>query len=252
MTDRGKIMGTRDGSTWAELSTVSSTTTGIWFSSPESGVEFDSPDSTTQSTLRRSNDGGKTWQPVSRCGLEATVAGLPRKLGCIMSAAQFVSPTIGYAGGSAGDVAVFGKTLDAGQTWTMSLIPETRWGITDLRFWTEKDGIAVLTKGEEVYWTANGGESWTRSVKTRLWPSFFGAAEGKIIVSIGYGGGIGYSFNGGRTFTSRPLDLPAQVTAVTFPDAQHGYVVGHNAMVYRYRIVPVEYTSQGMLAAMAP
>src|SRR5262245_54803439 len=31
MTDRGKILGTKDGSTWAELSTVSGTTKGVWF-----------------------------------------------------------------------------------------------------------------------------------------------------------------------------------------------------------------------------
>ena len=76
--------------------------------------------------------------------------------------------------------------------------------------------------------------------------------EGKIIVVIGEDGGIGYSFNGGRNFTSRPLALPARAQAVTFPDAQHGYLVGQHAMVYRYRIVPIDYTRQGMIAAMAP
>ena len=34
MTDGGKILGTRDGSTWAELSTVSGTTKGVWFLTP--------------------------------------------------------------------------------------------------------------------------------------------------------------------------------------------------------------------------
>jgi hypothetical protein len=42
------------------------------------------------------------------------------------------------------------------------------------------------------------------------------------------------------------------VRDVTFPDATHGYLVGQHAMVYRYRIVPIDYTSQGMIAAMAP
>src|SRR2546430_5330462 len=31
MTDRGKILGTKDGTTWAELSTVSGTSKGVWF-----------------------------------------------------------------------------------------------------------------------------------------------------------------------------------------------------------------------------
>ena len=257
MTDRGKILGTKDGSTWAELSTMSGTSKGVWFLSPEIGFEIENPDSTSQSTLRRSDDGGKTWKAISRCSVDATIGGLPRKLDCMMRTAQFLSPSVGFMGGGAGismdtTAAVFGKTSDGGQTWTMSMIPETKWHITGVKFWTEKDGIVVLSDGEEVYWTADGGGTWTRSVKQRLWPSYVGVGEGKIIVDIKDSGGIGYSFNGGRNFTSRPFTLPAQVTAVTFPDAQHGYLVGQHAMVYRYRIVPIDYTSPGMLGAMAP
>ncbi len=33
---------------------------------------------------------------------------------------------------------------------------------------------------------------------------------------------------------------------------QHGYVVGQHAMVYRFRIVPIDYKRQGMIAALAP
>lgn len=257
MTDRGKILGTRDGSTWAELSTVSGTTKGVWFLSTQTGLEIENPDSTSETTLRRSDDGGKTWKQVSRCSVDATVGGLPRKLGCMMGTAQFLSPTVGFAGGGAAinmgtEVATFGKTSDGGQTWTMSVIPETKWRITEVRFWTEKEGIVVLSRGEEVYWTADGGGTWTRSVKQRLWPSLYGVGEGKIIVGLGDSGGIGYSFNGGRNFTSRPFNLPARVHAVTFPDARHGYLVGQHAMVFRYRIVPIDYTSQGMIGAVAP
>ncbi len=255
MTGGGKILGTRDGSTWAELSTVSGTTKGVWFLSPQTGLEIENADGPT--TLRQSDDGGKTWKPLSRFSVDAMVGGLPRKLNCGMRTAQFLSPAVGFAGGGASismetEVAVFGKTSDGGQTWTMSVIPETKWHITNVNFWTEKDGIAVLSRGEEVYWTADGGGTWTRSVKQRQWPGFFGVGEGKIIVGVTEGGGIGYSFNGGRTFTSRPFPMPTYPTAVTFPDAQHGYLVGRHAMVFRYRIVPIDYTSRGMVAAMAP
>ena len=257
VSERAKILGTSDGSTWAELSTVSGTTKGVWFQSPQTGLEIENSSSTSESTLRRSADGGKTWKPVSRCSVDSNVGGLPRKLGCLMDSLQFLSPAVGFAGGSAAVgmaeyVAAFGKTIDGGQAWTMSVIPETKYGITNVQFWTEKDGIVVLSKGEAVYWTANGGGTWTRSVKQRLWPSLSGVGEGKIIVGVGEDGGIGYSFNGGRNFTSRPFKLPARAKAVTFPDAQHGYLVGQHAMVFRYRIVPIEYTSQGMIGAMAP
>ena len=129
--------------------------------------------STSQSTLQRSDDGGKTWKPLSRCGVDAMVGGLPRKLGCVMGTAQFLSPSVGFAGGGAEfamatRMATFGKTSDGGKRWTMSVIPETKHSITDVAFWTEKDGIVVLSKGEEVYWTADGGGTWTRAVKTAL------------------------------------------------------------------------------------
>jgi photosystem II stability/assembly factor-like uncharacterized protein len=253
MTERGKILGTRDGSTWTELSTVSGTSKGVWFVSPQIGLQVEA----TATTLRRSEDGGKTWKPLNRCSVDATVEGLPRKLNCGMAAAQFLSPSVGFIGGGADismgtRVAAFGKTSDGGQTWTMSVIPETKWAITDLKFWSENDGIVVLAGGEAIYWTADGGGTWTRSVKQRLWPSKHGVGEGKIIVSIGDDRDIGYSFDGGRNFVSRPFKVPARVTAVTFPDAQHGYLVGQHAMVYRYRIVPIDYTSPGMIGAMAP
>ena len=255
MTESGKILGTRDGSTWAELSTVSGTSRGLWFQSAQNGFEFEN---SPQATQRRSADGGKTWTPEGRCSVDASVGGLPRKLQCTLYSAHFLSPTVGFAGGGAGaaidgtTTATFGRTTDGGQTWTMSVIPETKHEITAVRFWTEKDGIVVLARGEEIYWTGDGGTTWTRSVIQRLWPSAHGVGEGKIIVAIGEAGGIGYSFNGGRNFTSRPFALPARARAVTFPDAQHGYLVGQHAMVYRYRIVPIDYTSQGMIAAMAP
>ena len=255
MTDRGKILGTRDGSSWVELSTVSGTAKGVWFMSPQNGLEIENSDSTSQSTQRLSIDGGKTWKPMSRCSVDASVGGLPRKLGCVMRTMQLLSPAVGVAGGSASgetDLAAFGKTSDGGQTWTMSVIPETKWPITAVKFWTDNDGIVVLSGGEDVYWTADAGATWTRSVKQRLWPSFYGEAEGRIAVGVGEGGGIGYSFNGGRNFTSRPFTLPARVRAVMFPDAQHGYLVGQHAMVFRYRIVPIDYTSPGMIGAMAP
>ena len=252
MTEGGKILGTKDGSTWVELSNVSGTSVGIWFQTSQIGLEIENPDSTSQSTLRRTEDGGKSWKPVSRCSVDATVDGLPRKLDCRMRTMQFLSPTTGFAGGSASGLATFGRTSDGGQTWTMSVIPETKYPITYVNFWNEKDGIVVLSDDEEVYWTSDAGSTWTRSVKQRQWPAYFGGSQGKIIVGIKDGNGISYSFNGGRNFTSRPFTLPASVRAVTFPDVQHGYLVGRHAMVFRYRIVPIEYTSPGMLGAMAP
>jgi hypothetical protein len=121
-----------------------------------------------------------------------------------------------------------------------------------LHFWSENNGIVVLSSGQ-VHWTADSGATWTGSLNSPNWYSTYASGEGKIIVGVNSGGrSIGYSFNGGRSFTSRPITFPAQVKSVFFPDATHGYLVGQHGMAYRYRIVPIDYTSQGMIGAMAP
>lgn len=256
MTSRGKIFGLSDGENWVELSDVSGTSQGVWFTTPQDGITFENAGSTTQSTVQQTSDGGKTWSKASVCDVSATIGGLPRKLQCRLFAADFQPPAIAYAGGSAQvdmrtALPVFGRSSDEGRTWTMAVVPDSKRRVTQVNFWSDRDGLLIMDRGEEVFWTADGGTTWTRATKQRLWPSMYGIGEGQIIVGIGESGGIAYSFNGGRNFTSRPLALPARVAAVTFPDAEHGYLVGQHAMVYRYRIVPIDYKREGMLAAMA-
>lgn len=132
------------------------------------------------------------------------------------------------------------------------VIPATKHGIDSIHFWSEKDGLALLASGQ-TFWTADAGTTWTGSLNPPSWRSYYASGEGKIIVGVNQiGRQIGYSFNGGRNFTSRPANLPTETNAVTFPDARHGYLVGRHGMVYRYRIVPIDYTSKGMIGALAP
>jgi photosystem II stability/assembly factor-like uncharacterized protein len=254
MSKRYRITGTVDGSTWAELSTPPATSKGLWFSTPQLGFVADNHDSQSQTHLNRTQDGGKTWTRSDPCGLQAIIGGLSRKMGCMVKRIQFVSPSTGFMGGYAGStpsMGVFSKTTDGGATWTHSIIPATGHGIDSIHFWSENDGLVVLASGK-TFWTADAGATWTGSVNPPSWRSYYASGEGKIVVGINRDGRqAGYSFNSGRNFTSRPLGLPANATAVTFPDARHGYLVGQHGMVYRYRIVPIDYSSQGMIAAAA-
>jgi photosystem II stability/assembly factor-like uncharacterized protein len=254
MSKRYRITGTVDGSTWAELSTPPATSKGLWFSTPQLGFVADNHDSQSQTHLNRTQDGGKTWTRSDPCGLQAIIGGLSRKMGCMVKRIQFVSPSTGFMGGYAGStpsMGVFSKTSDGGATWTHSIIPATGHGIDSIHFWSENDGLAVLASGK-TFWTADAGATWTGSVNPPSWRSYYASGEGKIVVGINRDGRqAGYSFNSGRNFTSRPLGLPANATAVTFPDARHGYLVGQHGMVYRYLIVPIDYSSQGMIAAAA-
>jgi hypothetical protein len=58
-----------------------------------------------------------------------------------------------------------------------------------------------------------------------------------------------YTVNGGKQWTSREISFPASVIASSLPRPDRGYVVGEHGMVYRYRVVPVDYAAKGMLAA---
>lgn len=256
MTERYTLMATTDGSTWAEVAKLPSTSKGLWFSTPQTGFVNDNGDSTSRSVLNLTSDGGRTWKREIPCGLTAVIDGLSRKLDCLMRVTQFVTPQVGFAGGGAAidmgtSVAAISKTTDGGSTWANAVIPTTKHTVDSVHFWSEKDGLVLLASGQ-TFWTADGGGTWTGSVNPPAWRSYYASGGGKIIVGVNQSGRqAGYSFNGGRNFSSRPLGLPALVREVTFPDATHGYLVGQHGMVYRYRIVPIDYSSPGMIGAAA-
>ncbi|MBL8229985.1 MAG: hypothetical protein JNL98_15965 [Bryobacterales bacterium] len=82
---------------------------------------------------------------------------------------------------------------------------------------------------------------------------FLRLRRGTMLVGVHITGRqIGYSFNGGRSFSSRAGEPADRPTAVTFPDANHGYLAGRHGMVFRYRIVPIDYLAPGMFAATVP
>ncbi|HVT45389.1 MAG TPA: YCF48-related protein [Thermoanaerobaculia bacterium] len=257
LTERSRLLATTDGSTWVELGKMPALTRALWFTSPQTGFASDNHDSTSQSHLNRTADGGKTWTRGSACSVDTTIDGLSRKLGCIVRDAQFVTPQSGFMGGGAAvamgtSVAAFSRTADGGNTWSSSVIPATEHQIDSIHFWSDKDGLVLLASGQTL-WTSDGGTTWTGSVNPPAWKSHYASGEGKIIVGVNQNGReIGYSFNGGRNFSSRPLGVPAQVNAITFPDSGHGYFVGRHGMAYRYRSVPADTSSEGMIEAAAP
>ena len=62
---------------------------------------------------------------------------------------------------------------------------------------------------------------------------------------------MSYTVDGGQHWVSREIAFPASVEAFRIVRPDSGYAVGAHGMVYRYRVVPIEYTSKGMLAAPA-
>jgi photosystem II stability/assembly factor-like uncharacterized protein len=58
-----------------------------------------------------------------------------------------------------------------------------------------------------------------------------------------------YMTDGGQKWPSRKIAFPSSVNAFSLADKDNGYVVGDHGMVYRYHVVPVNYTAKGMLDA---
>jgi hypothetical protein len=62
---------------------------------------------------------------------------------------------------------------------------------------------------------------------------------------------MNYTADGGQHWITRDIQFPASVEEFSLVRPDNGYVVGAHGMVYRFRAVPIEYTSKGMLAALA-
>jgi hypothetical protein len=59
------------------------------------------------------------------------------------------------------------------------VIPATNRGIDAIHFWSETDGLVLLSSGE-TFWTADGGETWNRIGDPPSWRSYYasGAKHG--------------------------------------------------------------------------
>jgi len=63
------------------------------------------------------------------------------------------------------------------------------------------------------------------------------------------GGSVVRTFDGRKRWRAAEVRFPAGAFASSLPARDRGYVVGNHGMIYRYRIVPIEYGAKGMLPA---
>lgn len=240
-----KLMRTSNGGTsWEEVGRLSQHQLALNFVSPQTGF-------TADRVIQRTDDGGKTWKPVLQCAVDLQVDGLARKVDCYFRDLTFPSTTVGYAVGQlTGTVkrGVVARTKDGGGTWTLSAPENMEDNGMQGFFWNENSGLVTMYAGKTLI-TTDGGETWNGIVTPfggeHVRYAMGGGQLGVIIQSRQ----VAYSTNGGRSFSSREFPVPANVNAVTFPDAKHGYLVGEHGMIYRYHIVPMDYTVKGMIPA---
>ncbi len=234
-----------DGKDWKDAGTVAQHRGDYRFTSAEAGF-------VTSRGILRTQDGGRHWQPVYPCQMTAEVKGLSRNLTCEFAKLYFLNERIGWAisnAGASGTGFVIARTRDGGATWESSVVlpgEDPREG--SIYFTDENHG--ALRAGGKFFYSADGGKTWTGATgqiggKPRI--EFAGA---KVGWAIRYQS-MTYTVDGGQHWVSRDIGFPASVEAFNIVSPESGYAVGAHGMDYRYRVVPIAYTSKGMLAAPA-
>ena len=233
-----------EGKDWKEVGTVAQHRGDYRFVSEQLGFV------TSNEGIVRTQDGGRHWKLVYPCQMTAEINGLSRKLSCEFAKLFFLNERIGWAVSNAGDSGsgfVLARTHDGGDTWESSVVlpgEDPREG--SIYFTDENHGS--LLSGGKFFYSEDGGKTWTGATGQAGGKPNIEFADAKVGWAIHYQS-MNYSVDGGRHWLTRDIRFPASVEAFSLVRPDSGYVVGGHGMVYRYRIVPIDYTAKGMLAA---
>ena len=104
--------------------------------------------------------------------------------------------------------------------------------------------------GGKFFFSNDSGKTWTGATGQAGGKPRVEFADAKVGWAIRYQN-MSYTIDGGQHWISRDIKFPASVEEFSLVAPDSGYAVGAHGMVYRYRVVPIEYTSKGMLAAPA-
>lgn len=235
---------TVDGQNWQEVG--NDVRGDVVFTSPTKGFRG-------YGNIYETLDGGNTWKQVFTCAARVVVHGLTQQITCGVNAIQFATRLIGYG---VGDSSVLGggvvvKTNDGGSTWNVIYLPQES---GDQRtnfasFLDENRGFAFRNAG--LYRTMDGGRSWLGAAAP---PSNSGAlkfADPEVGWSLGggYTQYLLYTVDSGNHWTSRQLNAPAPIHGFSLPHRDTAYIVGDHGMIYRYRVVPLDYSVANMIPA---
>ncbi len=240
-----KLYTTSDGQNWTLSGTVPEHRYQHVFTSATTGFVAD-----WKRDLMRTTDGGRTWKAVQRCKIKAEIKGLTRDAECYFHRIHFPTADTGYAIGplpdDGGNMII--RTDDGGDTWkAWVVLPGEDSGEGSLWFLDTENGL-LRTKEGKMFRTSDGGKTWDGVAgapegKPDIW-----FADNEVGWMVRYRRMV-YTSNGGKSWTSRDIAFPAMVAASSLPARTSGYVVGDHGMVYRYRIVPIDFTVKGMLPA---
>ena len=239
----GTMLRTTDGSSWAPAGEVRAPGSFV-FISRDKGFLLDAA-----RNIQMTADGGASWTTAYHCKATIGISGMTHDQDCEPEAIAFAPDgAAGYVITRALDdhASAVIKTADGGATWTLiSLIPETN----------GKDGavsfvdplVGYLRAGGVLMATPDGGQTW-HVVDARV-PG--GASKILFAGAVGWmiaGKDFSFTLDGARRWNARKVDFPTPVASFSVPAPDTGYVVGRHGMVYRYRVVPFDYTAPQLIA----
>ncbi|MGH7658305.1 MAG: WD40/YVTN/BNR-like repeat-containing protein, partial [Gemmatimonadales bacterium] len=230
----GRILRTGDGESWEDLGSAPQYIHELAMSSPTEGVAAGYLGmGRVPSTLLKTRDGGRTWNPVTGCAVKAMVGGLNREFECDVIRIQFVTPLVGYLvarhkcfGAGCGPPPILGKTEDGGESWRFFVGPGDASVVSarDLFFTDENNGI-VRTSDKKVARTTDGGETW-KGLLASVGPSGYLLFADPEVGWALEEQKISYTVDGGSRWNSRALRFPAHMRAWSFPRRDRAYAVG--------------------------
>lgn len=248
-----RLLRTTDGQTWEQIGVLDHSSqynySDYRFTSPNNGVflvgEF----------IYQTHDAGRHWSKVFDCKTKTEIEGLTKEVDCSFNALYFPTTQIGYAVGANRDIEdrfFLAKTEDGGATWTVTLPagPDMvdSFGSRDekLFFTDPNSGIMTVENGRKIYATQDGGRTWRGVIGVGLNRLAFADPE------VGWSlerSTLSYTSDGGAHWLSRELRFPATVSGFSLPRRDRAYVVGEHGMVFRYRVVPMEFVAAKALDA---
>jgi photosystem II stability/assembly factor-like uncharacterized protein len=242
-----KTLHTSDGESWEEIGTVPYGSVHMVFTSAQTGFLAANPGKAVSgpNVMYRTNDGGRSWEPVWECEAKVAMGGLTQNMSCKIGQIRFPTPEVGYAVAARGCTACGGppliaKTTDGGSMWTVMAGPGVleKDAVSGLFFLDEQTGFARLSS-KKLHMTTDGGETWRGIVASPGEDIQFADPTVGWAVDLGYMElKLSYTTDSGRKWTNREIRLPAPTRAFSFPRRDRGYVVGDHGMVFRYSVVP--------------
>jgi photosystem II stability/assembly factor-like uncharacterized protein len=165
--------------------------------------------------VRKSVDGGKTWQVLAAFGNYRTITNPCHSM-------SFLDENIGWLANSD----LFGTTVDGGVTWTMQALPETANKVATIDtydsgegYLLDQSGVLFFTSDDGVHWTETGhldlgALNMSLSAYQLAAMRFADSQHGLVIVSPTDKGTAEpviafHTSNGGGTWTSEVVPVPA-------------------------------------------